>query len=637
MKASETHLGKILEGTNQFVVPLFQRPYTWDESRWKVLWSDLVELCDDEVETTRAKPHFLGSIVTVPTRSVPEGVTKFLLIDGQQRLTTLQVLLAAVRDRAREIPGTLAERLDKSHLVNQFEEGIDHFKLLPTQTNGDRGAFMAVIEAKLHKDTTSRIAKAYEWFKKKLAARGSPDSERLAGIILRRLSLVSIVLDHDDNPHLIFESLNYKGEPLTQADLIRNYFLMRVPAIEQEKLFTNFWEPMQGRLGEQLSEFVRHFLMRQGSVVKQGEIYRTLKERTEDQSPDEVHSFLEEMHRSAIHYHRLLDPLQESNPDLTRRFRRFQRLDVGVTWPFLLNLYADYEARQLALTEFCKILDALENFFIRRFICAIPTHGLNKILPPLYNQAKTHTSLLEGVKAILSQRDYPTDSSFSHALINVRLYGTGERLPKAKLVLESLERALAGKEQVAPDSLTVEHIMPQTLSTWWQEHLGESWREVHETRIHSLGNLTLTGYNSELSNGDFPSKRAIFLNSPIYLNRSICLVDRWDDGSIQQRCEQLADLALKVWPYFGQEDSLLAHAPRSGYTGKTPFSVTVAGVKQNVTTWREVLQVTLEAVRDASPDVFDDIIDKFPRLFSSKPGTFRSPRPLEKVCTLRQI
>jgi uncharacterized protein with ParB-like and HNH nuclease domain len=147
MKASETHLGKILEGTNQFVVPLFQRAYTWDESRWKVLWSDLVELCEDEVETARAKPHFLGSIVTVPTRSVPEGVTKFLLIDGQQRLTTLQVLLAALRDQAREIPGALAERLDKSFLVNQFEEGLDHYKMLPTQTNGDRRAFLSVVNS----------------------------------------------------------------------------------------------------------------------------------------------------------------------------------------------------------------------------------------------------------------------------------------------------------------------------------------------------------------------------------------------------------------------------------------------------------------------------------------------------------
>ncbi len=288
MKASETHLGKILEGNNQFVVPLFQRPYTWDESRWKVLWADLVELCEDETDSNHAKPHFMGSLVTVPTRSVPEGVSKYLLIDGQQRLTTLQVLLAALRDSARGLPGALSEKLEKSHLVNQFEEGLDHFKLLPTQTNGDRTAFLALIKGESVTDSDSRVAKAYGWFLKKLKSRSSPDAERLATVILRRLSLVSITLDHDDNPHLIFESLNYKGEPLTQGDLIRNYFLMRVTAAEQEKLFQRCWEPMQLRLKEELSEFVRHFLMRQGAIVKKGEIYRTLKERTDEQTPDGI-------------------------------------------------------------------------------------------------------------------------------------------------------------------------------------------------------------------------------------------------------------------------------------------------------------------------------------------------------------
>lgn len=322
MKASETHLGKILEGNNQFVVPLFQRPYTWDESRWKVLWADLVELCEDETDSNRAKPHFMGSVVTVPTRSVPEGVTKFLLIDGQQRLTTLQVLLAALRDSARGLPGALAEKLEKSHLVNQFEEGLDHFKLLPTQTNGDRNAFLALIKGEPVADSDSRVAKAYAWFQRKLKSRSSPDAERLASVILRRLSLVSITLDHDDNPHLIFESLNYKGEPLTQGDLIRNYFLMRVPVTEQEKLFQRCWEPMQLRLKDELSDFARRFLMRQGAIVKKGEIYRTLKERTDELEPDGIAKFLDELHRSAVHYHRLLDPAQELNPDLHPRLRR---------------------------------------------------------------------------------------------------------------------------------------------------------------------------------------------------------------------------------------------------------------------------------------------------------------------------
>lgn len=628
MKASETHLGKILEGNNQFVVPLFQRPYTWDESRWKVLWADLVELCEDETDTNRAKPHFMGSLVTVPTRSVPEGVTKFLLIDGQQRLTTLQVLLAALRDSARGMPGSLSEKLEKSHLVNQFEEGLDHFKLLPTQTNGDRDAFLALIKGEAVTASDSRVAKAYGWFQKKLKSRGSPDAERLASIILRRLSMVSIVLDHDDNPHLIFESLNYKGEPLTQGDLIRNYFLMRVPVTEQEKLFQRCWEPMQLRLKEELSEFVRHFLMRQGAIVKKGEIYRTLKERTDEQTPDDIAKFLDELHRSAVHYHRLLDPAQELNPDLHRRLRRFERLEVSVAWPLLLNLYADRDAGSLSIGEFTAILDTLENYFIRRFVCGVPTYGLNKILTPLYNQAKSHTSLLDGVRATLAQRGYPSDTEFRNALINGRLYGGGERLPKAKLILESLELSLAGKEQVTTDALTIEHIMPQTPTAWWEENLGEAWRETHELKLHTLGNLTLTGYNAELSNGNFASKRTVFLQSPVHLSRSITRFEKWDGEAMQQRGEELAELALKTWPYFGPTDSLFAHANAGGFTGRTPTAVLVLGERRDISTWREVLQCTLEAVRDAAPDSFDGVVADFPRLISTDAAKFRAPRPL---------
>ena len=628
MKASETHLGKILEGNNQFVVPLFQRPYTWDESRWKVLWADLVELCEDESESNRAKPHFMGSLVTVPTRSVPEGVTKFLLIDGQQRLTTLQVLLAALRDTARGLPGSLAEKLEKSHLVNQFEEGLDHYKLLPTQTNGDRKAFLALIKGEPMADSDSRVAKAYAWFQKKLKSRGSPDAERLASIILRRLSLVSIVLDHDDNPHLIFESLNYKGEPLTQGDLIRNYFLMRVPVAEQEELFQRCWEPMQLRLKDELSEFVRHFLMRQGAVVKKGEIYGTLKERTDEQTPDGITAFLEELHRSAVHYHRLLDPTQELNPDLHPRLRRFERLEVSVAWPLLLNLYAEHDAGTLSIAEFTAILDTLENYFIRRFVCGVPTHGLNKSLPPLYHQAKSHPSLLDGVRATLAQRGYPSGTEFRQALIHGRLYGTGERLPKAKLVLESLERSLAGKEQVATEPLTIEHILPQTPTPWWEENLGETWREIHELKLHTLGNLTLTGYNAELSNGDFPSKRAVFLQSPIYLSRSIARFEKWDDEAMQQRGEELAELALKTWPYFGPAESLFTRAVRGSFIGKAPLAVLVLGERRDAATWREVLQGTLEAVRDAAPDAFDVVVAEFPRLLSADASRFRAPRPL---------
>lgn len=629
MKASETHLGKILEGNNQLVVPLFQRPYTWDESRWKVLWADLVELCEEETESSHAKPHFMGSLVTVPTRSVPEGVGKFLLIDGQQRLTTLQVLLAVLRDYARGLAGSLAEKLEKSHLVNQFEDGLDYFKLLPTQTNGDRKAFIAIIKGEPIADSESRVAKAYVWFQKKLKSRGSPDADRLATVILRRLSLVSITLDHDDNPHLIFESLNYKGEPLTQGDLIRNYFLMRVTTVDQDRLFQRCWEPMQLRLKDELSEFVRHFLMRQGTIVKKGEIYRTLKERTDDLTPDGIAAFLDELHHSAVQYHRLLDPAQELNPDLNPRLRRFERLEVSVAWPLLLSLYAEHDAGTLSIGEFTAILDTLENYFIRRFVCGVPTHGLNKSLVPLYHQAKSHPTLLDGIRSILAQRGYPSDAEFRKALIDRRLYGTGERLPKVKLVLESLESSLAGKEHVTTASLTIEHVMPQTLTAWWEENLGESWRETHELRLHTLSNLTLTGYNTELSNGDFGAKRAVFMQSPVHLSRSIVRFEKWDADAMQLRGEEMAELALRTWPNFAPADSLFSGAFTSGFTGRTPVAVLIFGERRDAVTWREVLQSTLETVRDATPDAFDGIVAEFPRLLSVDAGKFRAPRLLD--------
>lgn len=196
------------------------------------------------------------------------------------------------------------------------------------------------------------------------------------------------------------------------------------------------------------------------------------------------------------------------------------------------------------------------------------------------------------------------------------------------MVLEALERKLAGKEQVVTDSLSIEHIMPQTITPSWQEHLGDSWRETHEIKLHTLGNLTLSGYNSELSNGDFAAKRPFFLQSPIHLSRSITRFERWDEEAMQQRGEELAELALQVWPYFGPADSLFSQPNKLGFTGKTPVSVIILGNRQEITTWREVLQATLEIIRETVPDSFDGIVEQFPRLLSSEAGKFRNPRPL---------
>ncbi len=287
MKASETKFQPIIEGTKQYVVPLFQRPYSWEQKHWQVLWDDLVWLC----ENAEPKSHFIGSIVTMPTTSVPEGVPKYLLIDGQQRLTTIFILLTLLRDKAKSGGlDELAQEIEQTMIVNPFKKGLDYFKLLPTQV--DREEFKMILDK--GEPRTGGISNCYSFFDRQLK-KGQVELAALSKVIITRLSVVSIVLDPDDNPHLVFESLNAKGHPLTQADLIRNYFFMRIHASDQESVYREFWLPMQEALGENSTEFIRHFLMKNGSIVKQGDVYFTLKDRV---GQDDALNYLSVSHQT---------------------------------------------------------------------------------------------------------------------------------------------------------------------------------------------------------------------------------------------------------------------------------------------------------------------------------------------------
>jgi uncharacterized protein with ParB-like and HNH nuclease domain len=539
MHANQTDTQRILGGVQQYVIPLFQRPYSWDTKQWSALWQDLVELCEDD----RPRNHFIGSIVTMPSKSVPEGVTKFILIDGQQRLTTLLVLLAAVRDQARKLPGNLADKIDDLLLKNRHQDGLDMYKLLPTQV--DRNAFCAIMDGKTL-EKGGKIAGTFQFFQKKLRLQPEVNLDKLYTVIGKNLVLVSIVLDKDDNPYLIFESLNAKGEPLTQADLIRNYFFMRIHVNVQEKVFNELWGPMQERLGENLTEYIRHFLMREGKNVKQSDLYYTLKEGVEDRADEEILSFLQEVSAFSKHYARLLDPVEEKSPKIAPRVARLNRFEATTAYPFLLNVYHDYEAGRLAEDDFAAILDVLETFLIRRFICNVPTHGLNRIFAALYGQAARANTLVEGVKQSLRDKNFPADREFREQFTTGKLYGGGERLGKAKLILERLEMSYAHKEAIDPTVLTIEHIMPQTPTEWWKRELGDDWEVTHETWLDTVGNLTLTGYNPELSNSDFSTKKAILARSHVELNRYFAGAETWDEQSICRRGEELAERALRV-------------------------------------------------------------------------------------------
>ncbi len=621
MQAHETKLQQVIEGIKQYVVPLFQRPYSWDTKQWKQLWEDIKELSDDDSPRT----HFMGSMVTSPTQSVPEGVSKYLLIDGQQRMTTVLVLLACIRDRARDLGvGTLAPEIEQTLLKNMFQQGNDAFKLLPTQ--GDRDTFFQVI-AGPPIPSDAQIARAYSFYASRLRQEPDLDLEKLKRVVVSKLVLVSIVLDRDDNPHLIFESLNAKGRPLTQADLIRNYFFMRIHVNEQIRLYAQFWKPMQDRLGEYLTEFIRHFLMKDGAIVKQDSVYFALKEIADEKSDAEVVKYLEELMKYAGYYSWLLHPEQAPGARIRERLNRLNRIEVTIAYPFLLNLCRDYETGALPEDRFVAIMDLIENFMIRRWICGVPTYGLNKVLTPLYAQASQYDDLVLGVRESLSTKNYPRDLEFSTGLRSAKLYGPGERLAKTRLVLERLEDSFGHQEPVNVAELSVEHVMPQTLTPSWRNQLGENWESLHESLLHTLGNLTLTGYNATMSNEDFARKREVLLDSHLELNRFFSDLQTWDEATIRQRAEWLGQIALRVWPYFGQQRPQAAGST-GDITGRTPLAVLVAGQRFPVATWRDVAQQTLEAVATLDPERFEELLVEFPKFIGRDASTFRSVRRL---------
>lgn len=467
MEAGEAKIHKVLDGTKQFLVPHYQRPYSWTERDWETLWRDIVEIAADDA----AQPHFMGSIVTAPGRSVPEGVEKRLLIDGQQRLTTLVVLLALIRQRAIAGGATkLANRI-AGLLMNRDEEGsLDFYKLLPTQgaaSASDREALLALLDRR-EPATVSGIVDASRFFTTKLARTDAPDLDRLFSTITGRLTLVSIILDKLDNPYRIFESLNGKGLPLTQVDLIRNYFFMRLPEVDHERIYRAKWQPMQQRLGEVgLTEFVHHYLMMAGQLVKESDVYATLKERADGGDPRQ---HLDELVAFAGHYAVLLDPARAATPALQQRLARLKRLDVTVAYPFLLPAYADMARGALTADQRVATLDTVETYLVRRFMCGVATHGLNKVFTPLYQQVRQEADFVEGTKTLLAARACPRDDEFRDRLERARLYGNGERRTKTAFILGRLEAALGHKELVDVTGLQVEHVMPQTLTEWWRAH-----------------------------------------------------------------------------------------------------------------------------------------------------------------------
>ncbi|MXZ55273.1 MAG: DUF262 domain-containing protein [Gammaproteobacteria bacterium] len=556
MLAKATSLLGFLRNSPQFVIPIYQRTYSWSERECRQLWDDILRTgSDDDIPA-----HFLGSIVYIEGGDFHvTTLSSLLVIDGQQRLTTVMLILEALARRLGDdepVRGFSAKKLRNYHLLNSLEDGEDRYKLLLTQT--DKTSLLNLMQQKpLPEEPSVRIEQNFTFFKEQIRKLGNDLGSLCNG--LDKLIVVDISLNRSqDNPQLIFESMNSTGRELSQADLIRNYVLMGLEPTHQTKLYEDHWRPIeiafgQEAYGEYFDDFMRHYLTLKsnGEIPKIRAVYEAFKAHSNKPEiiTDGIDNLVADIHVFAKYYCAMAFG-KEENKDLAQAFSDLRELKVEVAFPLLLELYHDYDIGILSKEEFVEVLRLVEAYVFRRAVCAIPTNSLNRTFAT-FGQAIEKDRYVETVSIhflnLRSYRRFPRDEEFKNELSNRDLYNFQRR----SYWLRRLENH-GRKERVYLDEYTIEHIVPQNenLSGEWQEALGPDWQRVQETWVHTLGNITLTGYNPEYGDRSFVYKRDTeggFKESPLKLNAGLGELEEWNEGQIGNRAKKLADMAVGVW------------------------------------------------------------------------------------------
>ena len=553
MDARKGNIYEILNGNKQFLIPVYQRFYSWDIEQCKRLWSDIVEM-----QKKSKAGHFVGSIVNIAEQAMPTGVQKYMIIDGQQRMTTLTLLLLALRDYAIKNPSDTAinaRRIDNMLLKNEYESGDERYKLLLTET--DRDIIISLVEEKpIAEGTRSRLIENYKFFAGKLANKEIQPSEVYQSI--GKLQIVNITLDRTvDDAQAIFESLNSTGKELSESDLIRNYILMGLEPSEQTYVYEHFWRPMEQLFvyetqGTVMDAFFRHYLtMKLSHIPKQGRVYEEFKLYHLNCEFRTIKELCQDLLDYAKYYTNIVFK-RNADPDLKKLYEDIIELRMEVSYPFLLKIHHDCNKEIIKSDELKEILKLCISYVLRRAICAIPTNSMNKTFATLKNYVKLD-DYLNSVKAFFvmqgTYKEFPDNDKFKGAFMSRDIYTMRVR----NYILSRLEN-FENKAPIIIENYTIEHIMPQNknLSSAWQADLGTGWQEVQKKYLHTIGNLTLTAYNSEMSDRSFMEKMNMpggFKESALRLNRYVVSLNEWNEQHIQERAKELAKKAESIWPY----------------------------------------------------------------------------------------
>lgn len=557
--ARETTLQELLEGSKQYQIPLYQRTYSWETAQLKQLWEDITQLAEDRAHD-RELTHFIGSVVLTPSpTNGPTGVPEFLVIDGQQRLTTLSILLCAIRDhRAATESKEHRERIDEQYLINKWRPGQQRLKLVPTQA--DRAAYLACLDSTPQAGGTDRIGVAYRFFSSRLASADDPedphDIERIEDAVISGLGLVSVTAQQGDNPHRIFESLNNTGLRLTQADLLRNYLFMRLPT-RGEVVYQSLWLPLQDTLNRELLELLFWLdLVQRDPRAKQANTYTGHQRRLGWMTSEEdVEREIARFSRLGQLLRTILDPSSEPDPEVRHRLGRLSAWGTTTAYPVLLHLLDRRASGTADSAQIAVAMRYLESYFVRRVLIGRATTGVNRTLLSMVTEMDSEAPVDRAVRRYLAtgRKHYASDREIRAAVRSMPFYLNG-RPHQRTLVLRWLEETYGSKEPVDLSTLTIEHVLPQTPTQAWQDVLaedmeaGEEFEQVHEALLHTLGNLTLTGYNSALSNSPFEKKRLKLAGSGVRMNQEIAEQERWGRPQIQERADALAERVIAEWP-----------------------------------------------------------------------------------------
>ncbi len=580
--SAQSLIGLLTNAGIRFVIPVYQRPYSWDEEHCEQLWDDIRSVgqrLDDK--------HFTGSVVWVQDGVMPaNGVTPLLLIDGQQRVTTVMLLLIALAEYAKNHPEkelTFGYRplIGKGYLIDEYMEGEARYRL--TLSQGDRSTFVSLLDhlvdpgVKIVEDS-SRLLNNLNFFRGRLEAIEDPN---VIWNGIQRLEVVSISLDAGkDNPQLIFESMNSTGKDLSSADLIRNFVLMGLPREQQDGLYRNYWRIIEEELGsddydEVFDEFIRNYLivLYAPETLAKRDVYRIFKRHVFENGYDKDGRMKELLKEMAVfaRYYAAITAGEEQDPELKQRFDNLARLGWSVLNPLLMSFYQDFEADSFGLEDFKSMLDTVESYIFRRAVCDAPTNSLNKFLPSIiarlnkvqenggnYREAFESMLLLEAGTA----RRFPTDAEFMQALRTRDSY----HFRKAFYLLSALENKFHPKGGIdfGSGSFTIEHIMPQNARAHkeWLAAMGDVGEEEFESLLHNIGNLTLTAFNAELSDSSFAEKKERcvggFDKTVLVISGMLKNLDRWTPEEINARADWMVGNAVERWRFLSVSEDVAA-------------------------------------------------------------------------------